>query len=208
MFLFGGNGQVVKQRKCFLAVGQVVKDGFYIFSVGQVATGVVSLGQVSIGFINIGMIGVGVLFTMVMVGTNFGSIIGFLVAGVASPLAMLSFTLVRSDSTRAFCNISALDFSSVTRGFNTCCCGARRIREHIRKHTRGYERPLHVTVHAPPAPPPPQRPETARPNISPRIHSNPSAPQPSIAQTYYEIPLAVPVATAVEEEVRPQQLLK
>lgn len=180
-----------------------MKDGFYIFSVGQIAMGVVSLGQISIGIINIGMIGVGVLFTMVMVGTNFGSIIGFVVAGLSSPLAILSVTLIRYDSTRAFCNFTALDFSSVTRGFNTCCCGARRIREQIRKHNTRYDRPLH----APPPPPPPKRPEASRPNVSPRVQAYPTAPQPSIAHTFYEIPLAVPVATTVEEEVRPPQQL-
>jgi hypothetical protein len=55
----------VKDRQCVVAVGQVVKDGFYIFAFGQIAVGLVAFGQLSIGVISMGQASIGVVFTLV-----------------------------------------------------------------------------------------------------------------------------------------------
>jgi hypothetical protein len=36
--------QVIENRKCFLALGQSVKNGFYVIAIGQWATGMIGEG--------------------------------------------------------------------------------------------------------------------------------------------------------------------
>lgn len=105
--------QIVEKRKCYLAVGQTVRDGLYILSIGQFASGIAAIGQVSLGIISIGQVGAALFFGIFQLGASLGWVLGMVVAGVSCPLALVSLTIFRFDSTRAFVNIPALDFRTV-----------------------------------------------------------------------------------------------